>query len=173
MFKLTVEQILASIAVLTSEEKAELQAKLPTVLEPIMTSGASQEVQTQSLGNITISGNGTTFGTNQIKSGGDSNVSLKGTNNSVKNDDLKEALLLLANLKQEVVASHGLNLNHKDVVIERAIGTLEQELQSKQPNRNLIEHTIESLKKGLEGVQTLAEPVKKVADLLANVWMSP
>jgi hypothetical protein len=169
MFKLTVEQILSSIATLTQEEKNELQNRLSNVLST-KASDLSQEgrSQSQSFGNISISGNGNDFAA--IQSGNDLDLIKSNSFPSSQNIDFQEALSLLENLRQELSLTPSLNTIEKRV-LEIPIKTAEEELKKSKPDKDLIDQSIKSLKKGLEGIQSLAEPVMKVAALVAKAWI--
>lgn len=168
MFKLTVEQVLESIAALTPDEKAELQIKLPTVLSLRTASSIPQSGQSQSFGDIRMIGEDHAFAATQA-TGGDVNLPQRSTQASKQNTDLQEAISVLEQLKQGVSQSNALNQIEK-VTVEVPIQVIEAELKKQEPEKSLVDQAIVSLKKGLEGVQTLAEPVMKVSALIAKAW---
>lgn len=167
MFKLTVEQVLESIAAMTSDEKAELQVKLPTVLSLGTASSIPQSSQIQSFRDISMSGRGDAFAATQATGG--VILSQRSTQASKQNTDLQEAISVLEQLKQDVNKSNTLNQIEK-VTVEVPIQIIEAELKKQEPDKSLVDQAIVSLKKGLEGVQTLAEPVMRVAALIAKAW---
>ncbi|VXD12364.1 CHAT domain-containing protein [Planktothrix paucivesiculata] len=129
--------------------------------------------KSQSLGNITISGNsGTHYQGFQAFNTVDSEVNLDQsyTQTVGENSKLETALNELQKLKQEIAATNALNSIQKKQA-EFPVDMIEAELKKPQPDKSLIDEAVEALKKGLEGVETLAEPVMKVAAILAGVWI--
>lgn len=120
-----------------------------------------------SLGDINISGshNPVAFGI----VGGDQNInqSYTVTTNS-NNSNLEAALSALAKLKQDIAQTEALNPMEK-AMVEVPIKMIESELQKPEANKTLIDQAVAAIKKGLEGVETLAEPTMKVAQLLATL----
>lgn len=124
--------------------------------------------QSQSFGNINISGNQNPLAiTNAV---GDVNIDQSQTQISNKNPNLEEALKALAKLKQDIAQTEALNPMEK-AMVEVPIKMIESELQKPEANKTLIDQAVAAIKKGLEGVETLAEPVIKVAAILAKVWI--
>lgn len=121
----------------------------------------------QSFGNITISGSNNPFAAAQA--GGDVNINQSSDRTQVTNTDLQSALAAIAQLKQNIAASADLNPIEK-ATAEVPIKMLESELQKPQPDKSLVDQAIAALKKGLDGVVSLAEPVTKVATLIAKAW---
>lgn len=169
MFRLTVEQILSSIAALTQEEKIEFQGRLSSVLSTTASDlGQEGHSQSQLFGNISISGNSNDFAA--IQSGNDLDLTKGNSLPSSQNIDFQEALILLENLRRELDLNSSLNTIEKRV-LEIPIKTAEEELKKSKPDKDLIDQSIGSLKKGLEGIQSLAEPVMQVAALIAKAWI--
>jgi hypothetical protein len=130
--------------------------------------------KSQSFGNITISGNsGTHYQGFQAFNTVDSEVNLDQsyTQTVGENSKLETALNELQKLKQEIASTNALNSIQKKQA-EFPVEMIETELKKPQPDKGLIDEAVEALKKGLEGVETLAEPVMKVAEILAKVCMS-
>ena len=125
------------------------------------------ESQSQSFGNISVSGSNNPLAVTQA--GGDVNFNQSNTQASVENSDLQTALEAIAKLKQDIAASDALNLVEKKQT-ELTATMLEEELQKSKPDKNIIDQTVVALKKGLEGVMILAKPVEKVAELVAKAW---
>jgi hypothetical protein len=170
MVKLTVEQVLSSIAALSQSEKSELQSKLLSVLstsESYLAQGGQS--QSQSFGDVNISGNNNAFAATQA--GENTDLSQDNSQPSLKNNvDLQEALDLLLRLRQAISLDPSLNAIEK-ATLEIPIKVSEEELKKSKPDKDLIDQAIASLRKGLEGIQTLAEPVTKVAVLIAKAWL--
>jgi len=124
--------------------------------------------QSQSFGNITISGSGNAFAANQA--GGNIDSSQTTNPSNLQNADLQTLLEALKQLKQDILATDALNPIEK-ATAEVPVNMLEAELKKPQPDKSLIDQAIASLKKGLAGVEALAEPVIRVASLVAKVWM--
>jgi hypothetical protein len=123
--------------------------------------------QSQSVGNISVRGSNNPFAVTQA--GRDVNLNQSNTQASVENSDLKTALEAIAKLKRDIAVTDALNLVEKKQT-ELIATMLEEELQKNKPDKSIIDQTITALKKGLEGVMILAEPVKKVAELVAKAW---
>jgi hypothetical protein len=129
--------------------------------------------KSQSFGNITISGNsGTHYQAFQAFNTVDSEVNLDQsyTQTVGENSQIETVLNELQKLKQEIAATNALNSIQKKQA-QFPVEMIETELKKPQPDKSLINEAVEALKKGLEGVETLAEPVMKVAGILAGVWM--
>ncbi|MEM9905349.1 MAG: CHAT domain-containing protein, partial [Cyanobacteria bacterium P01_D01_bin.44] len=120
----------------------------------------------QSIGNITISGNHNPF--NAIQSGGDVTIDQSQTRTS--HPDLQAALAALGQLKDAITTTPEIDETEK-AMAAIPIQKLESELQKPEPERSAVERTIATLKKALDGVTTLAEPVAKVAALVAKAWV--
>lgn len=140
---------------------------------PEKSAGAIVEAPTrsfhsQSFGNIMISGSSNPF--NNIQSQG--NVAFSQTlSQSSNSNDLQTVLKALVKLKQDVSAADALSTFAKKDA-ESKIEMLQEELQKPKPDKGFIDEVVAALKKGLEGVVTLAEPVAKVAALVAQAWTS-
>lgn len=167
MPKYSVDDVLDIIKNLTPDEKSRLQAQLPSILATAAAPATPQKVQTQSFGNLSM-GSSNAFAANQAD--GNINSSQNNTQALVESASLTEALNVLQGLKQEVNRSDALNRLEKTTV-EGTIKVVEEELKQPKPDKSLVDQAIESLKKGLEGVQILAEPVMQVAALVAKAWM--
>ena len=135
--------------------------------EPI----ASQAIQPtppnmNSIGNISISGNSNISNVVQ----GDDNTISQNINQSATSSDLKSVLDALAKLKEAIVNTEALD----DYDKSRAQGDvefIEKQLKQPKPDKSAVDRAIGALKTAFEGVVTLAEPVKKIAELLAKSWM--
>ncbi|MFM6213377.1 CHAT domain-containing protein [Planktothrix sp.] len=129
--------------------------------------------KSQSFGDITISGNsGTYYQGFQAFNTVDSQVNLNQsyTQTVGEHSKIETALTELQKLKQEIAVTNALNSIQKKQA-EFPVDLIETELKKPQPDKSLIDEAVEALKKGLEGVETLAEPVMKVAAILAGVWI--
>ncbi|MBE9136631.1 hypothetical protein IQ254_05345 [Nodosilinea sp. LEGE 07088] len=173
MIKLTVEQILASIEALSIAEKEKLKSKLPIVLA-VPDSGAElgqSAVQTQSFSvgrDFQIQGEGTTADFSQtLTTVGSSENRLPEPTSSAQ--DSQAIIAAIADLKQAIAANAELNSAEKQTAAV-PIQTLEEELQKPEPDKGLVDQAVTALKKGLDGVQVLAEPVRKVSSLVAKAW---
>ncbi|NJR63675.1 MAG: hypothetical protein HC769_35815 [Cyanobacteria bacterium CRU_2_1] len=172
MPKYSVSEVLDIIKTLTKEEQLELQARLSEVLtlESFDTSHLSQR-QSQTFGNVSIGGSGIAadFGQKQAVGG---NITAPQNVVQAEGDGLQEVWSLLANLKQGIANSNSLDALQK-AMAEAQIKVVEVELKKPEPDKGLVSRTISTLKQGLEGVLTLAEPVVKVANLIAKAWGIP
>jgi hypothetical protein len=171
MPKYSVCDVLDIIKSLTAEEKLELQQCLPKVLS-VATTEISQAVsspaQNQNMEGITISGS-SAIELSQVEADRGSSVTHSKTRAAIQGADLQAAMRLLERLKQEITASDALNTLEKQLA-EISRQTLETELNKSKPDKNLIDQAVEALKKGLAGVEVLATPVTKVAELVAKAW---
>jgi hypothetical protein len=163
-----VSDVLEIIRTLTPEQKQELQRELPRVLAAV-SEGTATPTKSQNMGGITITGS-SEIDLNQIQAEQGSNITQSKTQAKLQNTDLKEALIVLESLRQAVTADNTLNPLAKEVV-EQKIQTIQQEVQKPQPDKGLVDQAITALKKGLAGVEALAEPVMRVTSLVAKAWM--
>lgn len=123
--------------------------------------------QSQSFGDISIHGSGNVFNATQ----GNNNTVSNNINQSANSlSNLQAAIELLAKLKQDVGSADVLTTYQKNRV-QGDITLIEEELQKPKPDRNFVDEAIAALKQALEGVVILAEPVTKIAELLAKAWM--
>jgi hypothetical protein len=125
--------------------------------------------QSQSFGDVSFRGTGNNFNPfNRVH--GNVNIDQSKTETIGANSELQAALNELKKLKQEIASTNSLSVLQKKQA-EIPVEILETELKKPQPNKSLIDEAVEALKKGLEGVEMLAEPVMKVAAILAKVWV--
>ncbi len=164
----SVSDILEIIKTLTPEQKLELQSELPIVLAAVGKE-MTTPVKSQSMSGVTITGS-SEIDLSQIQAEQGSSIDQSKTQATLENTDLKEALSVLEKLKQTVTTNSNLNPLIKEVAEEK-IQAIQKEVQKPQPDKSLVDQTITALKKGLAGVEELAEPVMKVASLVAKAWM--
>ncbi|MBE9156573.1 hypothetical protein IQ265_06985 [Nodosilinea sp. LEGE 06152] len=165
MPKYTVDDVLEIICSLSVEEKASLKAQLSTVLEAATSADrVTQQSRSMSVGgNFQVSGSGVTVDMSQRQTVGNSSTD--------GNADTTQALLqALAALQQQVINSANLNSIEK-ATAKVPITTLATELEKEKPDKDLIDQSVEALRKGLAGVETLAEPVMRVAGLVAKAMV--
>jgi hypothetical protein len=171
MPKYSVSEVLGIIKALTAEEKQELLQALPSVFDRLesVLPGLPSLAQRQTMAGISISDSSSVeLSQNQADRG--SGITQSKTQAMIQSADLQAALSVLAQLKQDIAASSVLNPIEKKTV-EVPIQTIEAELKQPKPDKNLIDQAIEALKKGLAGVEVLAAPVIRLADLIAKAWM--
>jgi len=168
MPRYNVDEVLEIVKSFTPEEKQLLQVQLPAVLATT-TSFTPQRIQnqSQSFGDVNM-GSGNALSASVV--GANNNASQSNIQAPVTNADLSEALSILQQLKQDVGKSEALNKLEKTTV-ESTIQVVEDELSQPEPDKSLVDQAISSLKKGLEGVQSLAEPTMKVAEIVAKAWL--
>ncbi|MBW4521006.1 MAG: CHAT domain-containing protein [Scytolyngbya sp. HA4215-MV1] len=142
------------------------------VLPPESTAAAIAEplrpAPSQSFGNVTISGSNNPF--NTIQAEGNVNLNQTSTQTTVTNPDLQAALGALSQLKQAIATTNAIDETEK-AMVAIPIQKLEAELQKPQPDRSLVDKAISTLKKALDGVIALADPVTTVATLVAKAWI--
>ncbi|MBD2512173.1 hypothetical protein H6G91_33985 [Nostoc muscorum FACHB-395] len=170
MPKYSVSEVLDIIKSFTAEEKLELQQSLPSVLDTIITPAKAAESHSQNIGGINIGSGNSDIALNQQQADRGSSVNQSRTQATLQNADAQEALTFLSKLKQDITASNALNPIEKKT-LEIPLQTIEGELKKPQPDKSLVEQSIEALKKSLKGVAELAEPVLKLAPLIAKVWV--
>jgi hypothetical protein len=149
------------------------QSASPSKVQPESVTGAITEPparspQSQSLGNITISGSNNPF--NNIQSGGNVTLNQSMSQADSGNTDLQAALEALMKLKQEVSTTDALSTFAKKDT-ESKINMLQEELQKSEPDKSFIDEVVEALRRGLERVVTLATPVTQVAALIAKAYV--
>jgi hypothetical protein len=170
MLKLTIDQILecvTAVTVLTSAEKAKLQAKLIDASLPCQ----YQDRQEQLMGDINIIGDGNAFAADQAF--GNVNQWQSGAQVSMQNSGVQEALQLVEKLRQDIRLSDMLNRVEK-ATAEVPLKLVETELKKPQPDKSLVDQALSSLKKTLEGVKTLIGPVLEItAVIVKKVWGMP
>ena len=171
MFKLTVDQILASIEALSPEEKQDFQQRLPSVLASAESSPGAQSGQfmTNTLGDVQISGGNAAFNYQPSQAGGDVNTSATFTQGSSDQGELLQALVAL----QAAIRTSEALPELSKIGAEAQVEQLAVEAQKENPDQNLIGRTVAALKQGLQGVQDLAGPVMTVASIVARAWGIP
>jgi hypothetical protein len=134
---------------------------------------ASQSPETaphssKSIGNISITGNSNASNILQ----GDGNTVSQNINHSTtsSSDALQAAIAALAQLKKAIANTDSLGSYEKKRT-KGDVDFIEEEVQKQRPDKSGIDQAIAALKQSLSGVVTLAEPVTKVAELIAKAWM--
>jgi hypothetical protein len=146
----------------TQTESRQETIPLVEIAEP-----PQQSPQSQSIGNVTISGSNNPF--NAIQSAGNISLSQSNTESIGSNSDLEVVLAILLKLKQEVSETDVLSsFAKKDT--QSKISMLQEELQKPKPDKNFVNEVIDALKQGLSGALTLVEPMTQVVNLLAKAW---
>jgi hypothetical protein len=164
MPKYTVDDVLEIIRDLSPEEKASLKAQLATVLEAGSVSSATQQTQSLAVGgNFQVGGRGNVADFSQRQTVGNTAPEL-GTEEAASAQALLHALTVL---QQQILNSADLNTVEK-ATAKVPIATVAEELKKDKPDKDLIDQSVEALRKGLAGVETLAEPVMRVAALVAK-----
>ena len=138
MPKYSVEDVLDIIKSFSAEEKTALEAQLPTALSIATPSGVAKKQQSQSFGNIRISGSSMSFGVSQVSATGSVNLAQTTTQLQGLTGNLEEALGLLQEIKQGVGTTEELNKLEKKNV-ESTISVVEEELQREEPDKDLID----------------------------------
>lgn len=147
-----------------AEPSAQVQPAPAAIADPLARGPLSQ-----SIGNITIRGNNNPV--NAINSAGQVTLDQSMTHSTVTNPELQSALIALGNLKQAIATTDAIDETEK-AMVAIPLQKLETELQKPQPERSVVDKAIATLKKMLDGVIVLAEPVTTVAALVAKAWLS-
>jgi hypothetical protein len=169
MPKYSVGEVLDIIRDLTLAEKIDLKSELENILSGSEQAGSAEAVpkQLQSFGDVTISGSSNNLDASQV--GGNANIAKGGTQAVSQDANLQEALSLLAQLKQAIANSSALNPIEK-ATFAVPVSTAAAELQKPKPDPSIVDQAIAALKKGFAGIEELAEPVTRVAILVAKAW---
>jgi hypothetical protein len=118
-----------------------------------------------SIGNISSTGNNNAFNVIQ----GDRNTISQSINHSMTSStEIENALAAIAQLMESIANTDALNDFEKEET-EFRIQKLEAELQKTEHNKGLMNQIIAALKKSLDGVAVLAEPVAKLINSVAKV----
>ncbi|MBW4495377.1 MAG: hypothetical protein KME26_20275 [Oscillatoria princeps RMCB-10] len=170
MPKYTLDEILEILKNLTPEEKAQLQEQLPAVLDGAGAPASrfqTQTQQSQSFGNISA-GEGNAFAGGQVSAEGA--INLEGTSAQAHTAEIQEALDLLRLIKKEIAQTSLLKKN-KNKNLQSTLEVVLEELKKDKPDKDLIDLALESLEKGLRGVDRLAGPTRRVAEIIATAWL--
>lgn len=161
----TVDEVLEIISSLSPEEKAILKARLSPALEatPPAASPAQQNRSMTVGGSFQVSGSGVTVDMSQQQQVGHTTAAA----HPGDADSTQALLQALSQLQQQVLKSGDLNPIEK-ATAKVPIETMAAELKQEKPDKDLIDQSVEALRKGLAGVETLAEPVMRVAGLVAK-----
>lgn len=165
MPKYTVEEVLEIIQALSAEEQAALKAQLKLLSGPGETSTVQQTRTMTVGGNFQVGGKGATVDMSQHQTVGSSAISQAAA--GISSQEIAQAI---AALHQQILTTSALNPVEK-ATAEVPLKTVAAELEKAAPDKNLIDQSITALQKGLSGVETLADPVKRVAALLAKAWI--
>lgn len=160
---------------MSAADKSDLLAKISQLLDTTdskpSTSGQSQS---NTLSGINFSGgnnNALNFAPVQNQ-GGNVNVATNFNQSYVSNPEIKKVLDDLGQLKASIADNKEINPLLKEPV-KLEVEKLEAELKKAQPDPTFVEKTVATLKQGLNGVLTLAEPTIKIASLVAKLYGFP
>ncbi len=160
---------------MSAADKSELLTKIGQLLEV----GESKSAGTSQSQNNTLSGISFSGGANNAfnfapvqNQGGNVNVTSNFNQSYASSPEVKQVLADLSQLKASIANSQEINPLLKEPV-KLEVQKLEEELQKPEPNSKFIETTVATIKKGLEGVMTLAEPTVKIASFVAKLYGFP
>ncbi len=162
------------VASMSAADKSDLLAKISQLLDTSDIKSATGQNQSNTLSGINFSGganNALNFAPVQNQ-GGNVNVESNFNQSYVVNPEVKKVLEDLSHLKKSIAESQEINPLLKEPV-KLEVQKLEQELQKPKPDPTLVESTVATIKKGLEGVLTLAEPTVKIASFVAKLYGFP
>lgn len=168
MPKYNVAEVIEIIKSLSSDEKIALQQVIPELLN-LEKSVEKLLTTSQSISGITIGDQNSSLEFNQILADRGSGTTQSRSQLKAHNADLHATLDALKQLHNQIDSSNVLSLLEKQIVAV-PLKTLATELTKEKPDQTLVEQAIAALRKGLAGVETLAEPVKRVANLVAQAW---
>jgi valyl-tRNA synthetase len=156
---------------LSAEEKSQLFEELKKLLDTRESSPEAGQNQSNTVSGVSFDGGGNNalnFSPVQ-NSGGEVEVSPNFSQTTSSNKDTEELLQALQDLKQGISEDSNLDALTKNGAQQEA-EKLEQEVQKSQPDTSFIEKTVKTLKEGLQGIQTLAKPIQKVAKLVGKLF---
>ncbi len=159
---------------LSLEEKTELLAELKKLLgmanENPTPSGKSQS---NTLSEVTFGSGNNALNFSPIQNeGGSVNLSPNFTQQTSTDADVQEVFKELVKLKQVIEQNKTINPLIKDGA-KAQVEQLKQELQKPNPDPSFVSRSLVTLKQGLEGVASCADPAIKVASLVAKIWGIP
>lgn len=171
MPKYTIEDVLDIIKTFTREEKKTLQNHLSVVLDstdlPEIKLPIARNQQSQSFGNVTLSGSNT-FDANQIAAEGYVNLARSKNKSEFFNSEIQEALDLLQKLKQGITNTEKLNILEKKNA-EATISVVEEELAKPKPDKSLLSQAGKALQVCCKSVAEFAEPALSIANIIAMI----
>ena len=164
------------VASMSAADKSDLLIKISQLLDASDSKSAAGQSQNQSntLSGINFSGganNALNFAPVQNQ-GGNVNVESNFNQSYTINPEVKKVLEDLSQLKASIADSQEINPLLKEPV-KLEVQKLEEELQKPKPDPSFVESTVATIKKGLEGVITLAEPTVKIASFVAKLYGFP
>ncbi|MFK8183367.1 MAG: CHAT domain-containing protein [Phormidesmis sp.] len=144
----------------------QVTAEAASLAELVPAAPPSPPRQSQSIGNVTISGSNNPF--NAVQAGGDVSINQSQTQTKkAANPALQAASAALAQLKQTIASNTDMDDTDK-AMAAIPLQKLEAELQKPQPDPAVTDKMMATLKRALDDVVTLADPVNKVATLVAQ-----
>ncbi|WP_017720830.1 hypothetical protein [Kamptonema formosum] len=170
MPKYSLDEILDILKNLTPEEKAQLQEQLPAVLDGAGAPASRFQKKTQPspfTGSIRVR-EGNAFAGGQVSA--EAATNLEGSSAEARTTEIQEALDLLRLIKKGIVRTSILKNNQKKN-LESTLEVVLEELKKDKPDKDLIDLALESLEKGLRGVDSLAGPTREVAQIIATAWL--
>ena len=166
MPKYTVGEVLDIIKDLNTEEKSELQRKLPDALgDTPMANSSSVESPSQVIQGNHFNGNSDT----SITQTNEQNHISPSKTETTNQNDLQEIVSILKQLKQDITTSNALN-SIENKSLEIPLQTIEGELQKSNPDKSLVKQSFDVLNKGLTAAASLVEPLKKLISLADKLW---
>ncbi|MBE9100250.1 CHAT domain-containing protein [Vacuolonema iberomarrocanum] len=141
------------------------QPSQPDPASNVAAAPTERSPQSQSIGNITISGSNNPF--NAIQAMGDVDVDQSHSHTQVTDPSSRAALETIKELKQAIVATDAMDDTEKEM-IAIPIRKLEAELQKSQPDQKMVEKAAATLTKMLDGVPHLTETATKLAMFTTN-----
>ena len=123
--------------------------------------------QSQSIGNVTISGSQNPF--SAVQAGGNVTVDWSQTQTQA-NPDVQQVLVAVRELNRAIANSDELDETEK-AMAAIPVQKLKAELQKPEPNPSVVEKMVTMIQKTLEGAIALANPVATLATLAAKAWV--
>lgn len=157
--------------ILTRHEQDDpfgLYQTVPSTSPVEVSSLASPPNQSQTVGNITVSGN--SHAVSNIQAGSSVTIDQRQKHSQKDNTELAQALAAVAQLKQDLATTGALNSVEK-ATVEVPVSLLEQELQKPQPDQGRVGQAVAAMQKALDGVVSLAGSVAQVTTLIAKAGL--
>ncbi len=163
------------VASMSGADKSDLLAKVSQLLDASDNkSVATGQSQSNTLSGINFSGganNAFNFAPVQNQ-GGSVNVESNFNQSYTVNPEVKKVLEDLSQLKASIADSPELSASQKEPITQQ-VQKLTEELQKPKPDPSFVQSTVDTIKKGLDGVLTLAPLTVKVASVVAKLYGFP
>ena len=147
-----------ALSAMGDAESAPLKENAPPV------SAVQPPAQSQSIGNVTISGSNNPF--NAVQAGQNVTINQSQAQTSASSSDLQAVVEALGQLR-EAIARSDIDATEK-AMAEIPLKKMEEEVKKDEPGWAVVDKMMAVLKKTLDGAAALADPIMTVATLIAK-----